>query len=252
MREFSEFEKQLIKRIGDGKGNNLPNLIDPYLRNVSISINVETNETTALFEVADQQQIDTIVSRATEIEVTIIQAVNLIKLFEEKGYLFTYKRSKNIDDPFVYGTAAVNLGHITYSFPDERVNELLRKYSTQDIFITPELQVFINDGFIARDEKRFRRQFTLATRALIVALVSVFVNFCFNFKKEFFSDGQKIEQGQFDQIIETIGREQHNIISIPDSLRNSKTIKRDTIPLQVEIITEVTTSSKVTSKQSSR
>lgn len=197
MREFTEFEKELIRRIGSRKGNNLPKLIEPYLLDVKISVNIETNVSKIIFDTDYNEQIDKTPHRIAKIEEIIIQSVNLIKLFEDKGYIFTYTSANQIQNPFTYGDANISPSSISYSFPDQRISELLTRYSIQEIFITPEIAVFIKNGFIPRDEKRFRKQFLLAITALIVAISGVFTNLYFNIKKEFFSVGQKIENTQF-------------------------------------------------------
>jgi len=252
MREFSAFEKQLIREISSGRGNNFPNLIDRYLRGVSISVNTQTNVATIIFESANQQQINNLPERLSEIEALIIQAVNLIKLFEDKGYIFTYTKANQIQNPCTYGTAAINLPSIPYTFPDQRISELLTRYSIQEIFVTPELSIFINDNFITREEKRFRKQFLLATIALAVALTGVFTNIFFNVKKEYFSNGQKIEQPQFEQLLKTIDNNKMTLPTFKDSLSNNKIISKDTTIIETVITTEVTTNSTIRQKKGSR
>jgi hypothetical protein len=251
MREFTDFEKQLIRLINSGQGNNLPNLIDPYLRDVSISVNTQTNATTIIFETANQQQINNLIDRVSDIEAIIIQSVNLIKLFEDKGYIFTYTRANQIQNPFTYGTAAVNLPSTPYVFPDQRVSELLTRYSIQDIFVTPELAVFIKDDFIPRDEKRFRKQFRLATIALIVAISGVFVNLYFNVKKEYFSDGQKFDPTQFQTLLDHLDGNKNLNNNYKDSLINENKSTRDTTIIETIIATEVTTNSTIKTKKGS-
>lgn len=251
MREFTDFEKQLIRRISSGQGNNLSNLIDPYLRDVSISVNTQTNATTLIFETANQQQINNLIDRVADIEAIIIQSVNLIKLFEDKGYIFTYTRANQIQNPFTYGTAAVNLPSTSYAFPDQRISELLTRYSTQDIFVTPELAVFIKDGFIPREEKRFRKQFRLATIALIVALSGVFVNLYFNVKKEYFSNEQKFDPTQFQTLLDHLDSNKNLNTIYKDSLINNKKSTRDTTIIETIIATEVTTNSTIKTKKGS-
>lgn len=248
MREFSAFEKALLKRINSGQGNNLPNLIDPYLRNVSISVDTQTNVATIFFERVNQQ-LDDLPELVGGIVSIILQAVNLIKLFEDKGYLFTYTNSHEIANPFTYGTAAVNAPTIQYAFPDKRISELLTRYSTQDIFVTPELNVFIEDGFIQRDEKRFRRQFGLAKIALIIALSGVFINGFFNIKKEWFSDDQKFEASQFQNLLNHIDSNSFPARTYRDSLINKTTTAHDTTVVETVIATETTTQSTIKQKK---
>lgn len=199
MREFSKFEKELLTRINNGKGNMLPNLIDPYLNDVSISIN-SNDKCTILFQEHTALDWD-VTDRVVEIESIIIQSVNLIKLFEDKGYLFTAKRGK-VTYPFKYGRAAENWTKISYEYQDEKISKLLADYSIKEIFVTPELDVFIKNNFKTREEIRFNKQFKLALCAIGVAFLGLVVNFGFNLEKVINKSDQKIDSLQFKQILD--------------------------------------------------
>jgi hypothetical protein len=199
MREFSEFEKELIRRINSRDGNMLPNLIDPYLRDVSISIS-QTEKCTILFQEGTILNLE-IEDRVFEIESIIIQSVNLIKLLEDKGYLFTIKRG-GVTYPFKYGTAAENWNTISYDFPDERISQLLANYSIKELFVTPELNVFVENNFKTREEIRFNKQFKLALCAICVAFLGLIVNFGFNLEKVINKNDPKIDSLQFKQILD--------------------------------------------------
>lgn len=185
MRVFSDIEKELLRRILSGQGRNLYSLIDPYIAGTSFHASRKDNKLTIFFQVDAPAQPTLIhLERVQEIQSLLIQAVNLIKLFEDKGYFFTYEGAHRIGNEFTFGRAVINQPSIGYEFPDTRVSELFCKYASVEIFITPELQKFIDDGFRARDEVRADRQYKRTGIAIVIAIIGLLLNFSFSIYKE--------------------------------------------------------------------
>lgn len=227
MRLFTPLEKELLNRINSGHGPNLYSLIDPWIEGVSFQVNIQTN--TVLFIFQGNPNIH-LVQRVQEIQNLVIQAVNLIKLFEDKGYIFTYVNANQLPNPFTFGQAAVNLPSVPYQFPDKRVSELFTQYSTKEIFLTPELNKFITDGFITREEGRANRQYKVTKTALIVSIVALFANLGFNILNKLTTDNSnKITDSKVYFIEETHGKIQHNNsfcrCEIKNITKNKDTIK---------------------------
>ena len=184
MRVFTNEEKELLRRIEDGRGRNLYNLIDPWINGVSFIVNkLNTQTASVTFNFENTPGLD-IISRLKEIQTILIQSVNLIKLFEDKGYIFTYVNSNQLPNPFVFGQAAINIPSITHQFTDPRISNMFAEYATREIFITPELNKFITDGFITREEVRANRQYRTARIALYVAITALVLNLSFNIYHE--------------------------------------------------------------------
>lgn len=185
MRVFSDIEKELLRRIQSGEGRNLYSLIDRWIVGTSFRVNRKDNKLTIIFQVDDPTQPTLIrLERIQEIQALLIQAVNLIKLFEDKGYFFTYEGAHRLEDEFTFGQAVVNQPSVGYEFPDTRVAELFCKYASVEIFVTPELQKFIDDDFRARDEVRADRQYKRTGYAIGVAILALLLNFGYNIYKE--------------------------------------------------------------------
>lgn len=180
MRVFTDIEQVLIRRLNTQHGFNLYTLIDPWIEGVSFDIDRRNNKVVFNFEMSSGLDLARIVERNQEIQSVLIQSVNLIKLFEEKGYLFTYISASVLPETFVWGRAAVNMPSIQHDFIDPRISELIVKYSTQEIFVTPELGKFIQDNFRTREELRANRQFYTTLIALIVASVAFLTNLGFS------------------------------------------------------------------------
>lgn len=192
MRIFTDIEKDLLTRISNGTGLNLFNLIDPYIEGVSFTINTNTNNLTIDFEVQSIQipgLHNTVQKRLQEIQSILIQVVNIIKLFEDKGYIFTFKNVQQLPaSPFTFGRVVTNLPSVSYPFPDPRVSKLFIDLSTTEIFVTPELPKFISDNFLTREELRANRQYKLTRNALIVSIIALFANLGFNVYNKLTSD----------------------------------------------------------------
>lgn len=180
MREFTIDEQQLLKRINNGQGRNLYSLIDPWIRGVSFRVDTTLNSIDFIIE-EHENSLEMLINRFLEIQTIVIQSINLLKLFEEKGYLFTFINANQLpSSPFTFGQAATNTPTIPYHFPDPRISKMFCEYSVREIFVTPELDKFINDGFITREEGRANRQWKTTRNALIIAIVALLLNVFFN------------------------------------------------------------------------
>ncbi|GAB4258173.1 MAG: hypothetical protein Kow0079_15400 [Vicingaceae bacterium] len=178
MRVFTTDEQILLNHIKDGQGSNLYSLIDPWINGVSFQVNTQTNSVDFVFEYNHELNL---INRLEEIQTIVIQAVNLLKLFEDKGYIFTFVNANQLPaNPFTFGQAAVNLPSIPYHFPDPRISKMFCEYSVREIFVTPELDKFISDGYITREEVRANRQWRTTRNALRVAVVALALNVAFN------------------------------------------------------------------------
>ncbi len=204
MRLFTDIEKELLKRISDGRGLNLYNLIDPYIEGISFTIDTTSNKLILSFtfeNTHDTSLIHLVEERLQKIQSVIIQLVNLIKLFEDKGYIVTTVNPQLIPtSPFTFGRATTNLPTVDYTFPDLRVSKLFINLSATEIFVTPELPKFIADGYITREEIRANRQFNITKRALrvttaalILSILTFCVNIYFNINKTNENNYYKIE-----------------------------------------------------------
>jgi len=176
MRVFTQDEQTLLNRISDGHGPNLYSLIDPWISGVSFQVDTTIDSVDFIFETQGFN-----FDRLQKIQTIVIQSVNLLKLFEDKGYIFTFINANQLPpNPFTFGQAAINVPTIPYHFPDPRISKMFCEYSLTEIFMTPELDKFINDGFITREEGRANRQWSTTRTALRVAIAALFLNIFFN------------------------------------------------------------------------
>jgi len=189
MRAFTKDEQELLRRIADGRGRNLYNLIDPWIQGVSFQVDYRHNTLVFVFEQSPRLNL---LNRLAEIQTIVIQSANLIKLFEDKGYIFTFVNASQLPpNPFTFGLAAVNIPSIPYQFPDSRTSKMFVEYSTREIFVTPELHKFIKDKFITREEWRANRQWRTTRAALLVATSALIFNILFNLWNTFLRPSDK-------------------------------------------------------------
>lgn len=190
MRLLSEQENQLCLHILKGHGgyNCIPNIIDEYLSGVLISLDKREKKAKIEFPVRklnfSDSETSAIIARINEISELILVTVNLIIMLEKDGYILTYSKASKENDQSRFGQGIGNSEHyITYDLPDRKINDLMVEYFSKDILVTSEFARFCNNGFIARDEQRFKKQIGIAYTALVVALFAAFVNLFFNLYK---------------------------------------------------------------------
>lgn len=186
MRIFTTEEQELLRRIDSGEGRTLYDLIYPWMEGVSFEVNLEGNHASFILEKSPNSNMG---EKLSEIQNIVIQSVNLIKLFEDHGYIFTFiSVHQKVPDNFIFGRTGLDKPTEIHEFPDPGIARLFSEYSNREIFVTPELNKFISDGFISREEMRANRQYRLTRAILVISVIALLLNFAFNVYDEFFSE----------------------------------------------------------------
>lgn len=194
MREFTTLEKDLLRRIESGEGKNLYSLIAPWMDGISFRVDRKSKRLTMIFETVKNEPDRvpfTVRWRVGMIETVIVQAVNLIKLFSDRGYFFVLQTFDGLQDEFTFGQAAMNKPSIPMGFADPRVSDLFCQYASIDIVVTPELKKFINDDFKSREEVRADRQYKLTRMAFKLAFAALVLNLSYNVYRDYIDDGAR-------------------------------------------------------------
>lgn len=182
MRIFTKEEKEILKRINIGLSKNLLSIIDPWITGVSFQVDTSNNSVVFIFENVSGLVLN---ERLLIIQSIVIQSVNLIKLFEDKGYIFTFQNANQLPaNPFIFGQFSTGTTTITHQFTDKKIAQMFCDYSFKEIFVTPELNKFIEDGFNSREEVRANRQWKTTIVAISVAIIALFFNICVNFRRD--------------------------------------------------------------------
>lgn len=187
MRQLSPVEQQLMTRMQKGQGNNLPNLIDPFLDKIRIRFNRQAKQVDILAEttqsIPEGGELAEVMERINMTSQIIVSAVNLINLLNREGYVILYTAANQIEDEITFGQGVSNAPFVAHKFPDTRITDLLIQYSTQEIVFTPEAEEYVVNNFTTRDELRHQNNITLAKRSIriacggvIVAIVTVLIS----------------------------------------------------------------------------
>ena len=193
MRAFSEDEEKILSRLDELAGTSeqqkkgeinpvsLYSLIQLKLDEAGFVVDITSNTVTVIFE-NDLHQNS---ARLGALQLIIVQSVNLLKLLEDKGYIYTFKKDISLN-LIPFGKYNFTNPSAPYSFSDKRIVELVIKYSTEEIYPTFELNHFVKiDKFQTRESARFSKQFKRTTTALIVAIVALLANITFNIYTNF-------------------------------------------------------------------
>jgi hypothetical protein len=185
VRVYSDLEKGILRDIAYRERVNLFTLIDSALVGIGIRLDTVTNQVDVSIEVSNPEAPPPDVQeRLDMIQELLVQAVNVIELFENRGYLFTYQTANVIPNPLTVGQLPVNSKSVGSTLPDRRISVLLCRYATQEIRAQLELAKFISDGFITREEVRANRQFRTTLAALIVAIIGLVANLTYTVVKD--------------------------------------------------------------------
>lgn len=195
MRVYTELEKSVLREIASRGRVSLITLIDPWLVGTGFTLDTTSNKVEVHFEAINPTvPPPDLQSKLDRIQELLIQAVNVIELFERTGHIFTYQTANVIPNPITFGQLPVSSAFVTYTLPDPRVSTLLCRYTRQDIRAQEELSKFINDGFITREEGRANRQWRTTRTALIVAILALVGNLGYNIVKDCHSGVWKQQQ----------------------------------------------------------
>ncbi len=193
MRLLSDFEKQLVLRLRDIRNVagiqgvcNLVSLIDPYIQDCNIIIRRQPRSANILFE--NNQGAQGIIESVNRVLDTIITAVNLLKLLEENGYIYSYINANQRPNPLEYGGLQQNLTNtVSHTIPSPAITKLLLQYSSQEILLTSEFDAFIERGYISREDHQFNQNYNLTRISVGISFVVGFVSIIVGYFGSYYS-----------------------------------------------------------------
>lgn len=227
MRILSKGEQELCARIlkGNGQNNYLGNIIDNKLGGICIVIVRNPQSVSLEYTIENQyptpEESESIIKSINEISNFILTAISLINLLEKEGYILILKKADQ-GNASRFGGCISNLPCVSSQFVDDNISNLLIKFVDKEIIVTEEFRRFCKDKYIARDERRFTKQYIISTSALVITTLALFTNTFFNILPRI-TGGTRIKQEQIDTLSYGIGRVKNAI----DTL-NRNIIKRDT------------------------
>ncbi|MFY1045743.1 hypothetical protein [Chryseobacterium sp. GP-SGM7] len=207
MRILSDLEKEICTKIlkNSGSNNFIANIIDTDLKGVCIEVKRNPKSAGLIFtinsDIPTDEEKENIIFRTEKLSFFILQLVNLLKMLEKDGYILLLERGSNSKQDNKFGRCISNLPSIKHTFSDENIISLLCAYSNKEIYSTDEFERFCKNGFVPRDEQRFKKQITITQSALGIAILALLFNICYNLFKAT-SDNIKINKNQYQGIIQ--------------------------------------------------
>ncbi|QDW20647.1 hypothetical protein [Flavobacterium sp. KBS0721] len=209
MRLLSKLETNICDRIlkNSGSNNFLANIIDSDLKGVCIIVNRSPRSASLDFTIRNQaptpSESEYIINKTEELSLFILQVVNLIKMLEKDGYILLLERGSNGMVSNKFGSCVSNLPSVGYNFNDQNVIDLLCEYTNKEIYSTEEFKRFCENGYVPRDEQRFKRQILITQIALGVAIFALIFNLIINIKDKP-TQKVEIEKNQYEAIQSSI------------------------------------------------
>jgi len=178
MRVFDEDEKRIIGAINHGIGysRNLVNLVDSRknLQGVRVSIDEKDKSGHLLFQIAQQEptadELYTATKRFEPIIELMIKCVTLLEYLEKEKLAVFFDPASKGNQPIVFGMGATNLPFLSMPIYDDNVVKLLFKYAHKEIMPSPSLRQLEKDGFLFKEEIRFKKQHLATWTAISVSI----------------------------------------------------------------------------------
>jgi hypothetical protein len=185
MRTLDEKEKEIVDMLLLERSDCLPNMIDDLLRDTILRVDVD-KKTCDLYYYIPKNETGTILKRIWEHETLFHRVVTVLSLLEKEALIFFVAKAENTQaGSFDYGPGCADCGltEVHYKIPDPQIAEKIVLYCTKHFIKAEALKDFQRDGYVLRDEVRFRKQIRTALTALCVAAAGVIVNAGFNIYK---------------------------------------------------------------------
>ncbi len=129
----------------------------------------------------------------------IMKKVALIDLLLEKGYIFPFALSLDIDlEPIVQIGKALEHGH-DHLFGDKILKQKILKYRNLDFYPSQELKAFVRRGFLTEETASIRKSLKVQQFGIYVALASSVIGIVLNLIRK---DEILINEKQLQEIIQ--------------------------------------------------
>ena len=179
-------DKELIKLIE--KNDHLGNMIDSWLSNYTIDIDLEHTKCILNLHGSDynshpenyqnpmKDYFNPLISKLWDL-------VTLLEKLEKAGLIRFVDNSNVAKKKMTLGAGCINENAISCDLPDENFNRLLTKYGTKWFTKLPEFDQFIKRNYKLHEDWKWAWQIKIALLALIATATGVFINLYFNFNK---------------------------------------------------------------------
>lgn len=184
MRLLSKGEQELCRRIlkGDGRNNYLANILDSYLPDAKIYVKKEEQKVSIHYKMfVRYYEAFPLFERDAQIRRLILEAVTLIKILEQEGYIMLFMNASEEPnssigagpDKLISVGGEEEIIEIESKISDPSVINLLIEYNPKEIYVTEEFRVFCANGCIPRSDVQFNQNLELTKQSLELARQSL-------------------------------------------------------------------------------
>jgi len=173
MRRLDTKEKEVLKIINRCNGKSFQEIWKDKLIDVKVIIDTVEEiirvryKTAAAYPTNSEKTVIDKISQ--DLFERIYISVIITKLFQDKWYLNVYQRKPKDIKIYLGDSSLPDIGFFS-KIEDPLINKLICEYADKQLMISPELNNFINNGFISRTEKRQANQ-------LKIAFIGIFLSF---------------------------------------------------------------------------
>lgn len=164
MRELSQTEKDIVKRIGRSDKVSFDYILGDRLPDSKITVDFKNRGVKIFYDRDNKEDI------AEQTFVELITVINLIRLLEREGYVLLFKKVVNFNKyDNVIGNKSITDLH-AHIFDDKNVIEELLKLSHIDVYPTQELKYFL-EKFKTREQRNHRQTILWTIVSIAIAFL---------------------------------------------------------------------------------
>jgi len=183
---LTTFEKTLLLELP--KYENVPNLVDDWLKDYEIKIDLTKKEIWLHFYNSNLGSSPNPNGLMREhfnpLKRKICELCFLLKKLEDAQLIRFEEMSNMAPQPTkTYGSADTSLPGVAFKLPDDKTIALISKCFIKWYRLSPEFNVFVRRKYRLPDEWRFQRQIRIAIATLVLSVLIGLVNLWLNFER---------------------------------------------------------------------
>lgn len=177
MFEFSEFDKEIIRKIINEEkfGGRYLNILDVDLTGVCITTKHCADKVTLNFKGTESGGVlyrkEKLFELVDKLQDVIIKAIKLIEYLESKNLLLTYEQAHEKKDLEGFGKIDINECNRRFNLTDEGISRLFIKYINRKLVPNDGLVELEKHNFVSKEERRFSKQLKQTWIAIVIALL---------------------------------------------------------------------------------
>ncbi len=150
MRQFTNQEKHIVKKITSSSGIYIDRLFSKVINKCNISCDFEKNEIKVHYLNETSNEFKTPEKVVQEIFVL----AKLLQLLESEGLILSFEKTLNkaLENPHSIGTSENIEQFSIYHFGDKKLKKIFIKYVATEIYPTEELKSLVKRFFISRGQ----------------------------------------------------------------------------------------------------